>query len=82
MTWRIPQSNHKLDYWLCAVALTWTFCSEKEGDKIIKQYDEHEDSVYSIAWSSCDAWVFASLSYDGRVVINHVPAAEKYKILL
>eukprot|EP01006_Ploeotia_vitrea_P009008 TRINITY_DN21265_c0_g1_i1.p1 TRINITY_DN21265_c0_g1~~TRINITY_DN21265_c0_g1_i1.p1 ORF type:complete len:386 (+),score=193.88 TRINITY_DN21265_c0_g1_i1:53-1210(+) len=56
--------------------------NEKEGDKMITTYDEHEDSVYSIAWSVCDAWIFASLSYDGRVVVNHVPAAEKYKILL
>ena len=45
-------------------------------------FDEHEESVYSVAWSACDAWVFASLSYDGRVVINHVPSTEKYKILL
>jgi WD40 repeat protein len=56
--------------------------NEKEGDKLIKTYEEHEDSVYSVAWSCCDAWIFASLSYDGRVVINHVPPAEKYKILL
>jgi len=56
--------------------------SEKDSDKLIKSYDEHEDSVYSIAWSSYDAWVFASLSYSGRLVINQVPPAEKYKILL
>jgi len=56
--------------------------NEKEGDKLIKTYEEHEESVYSVAWSCCDAWIFASLSYDGRVVINHVPPAEKYKILL
>lgn len=56
--------------------------NEREGDKLIKTYDEHEDSVYSVAWSCCDAWIFASLSYDGRLVINHVPPAEKYKILL
>lgn len=24
-------------------------------------------SVYSVSWSCCDAWIFASLSYDGRV---------------
>lgn len=54
----------------------------KEGDRLVKSYDEHEDSVYSVAWSACDAWVFASLSYDGRLAVNHVPPAEKYKILL
>jgi hypothetical protein len=39
---------------------------------LIKSFEEHEDSVYSIAWGS-STWVFASLSYDGRVVINRVP---------
>lgn len=48
---------------------------------MIKQYEEHEDSVYSVKWSTTDAWVFASLSYDGRLVINHVPSDEKYSIL-
>lgn len=56
--------------------------NEKEGDLLVKTFEEHEDSVYSVAWSCYDAWIFASLSYDGRLVINHVPPAEKYKILL
>ena len=34
-----------------------------------------------MAWSACDPFVFVSVSYDGRVVINHVPSTEKYKIL-
>jgi len=51
-------------------------------DGVIAHFDEHEDSVYSVVWSSADPWVFASLSYDGRLVINRVPRAEKYKILL
>jgi WD40 repeat protein len=33
-------------------------------------YDEHEDSVYGLAWSMADPWLCASLSYDGRVVVN------------
>ncbi len=57
--------------------------NEKEGDKLIKTYgDDHEDSVYGVSWSAKDAWVFASVSYGGQVVFNHVPQAEKYKILL
>lgn len=52
------------------------------GDFKIRTFNEHEESVYSIAWSACDAWVFASLDYSGRVAINHVPPREKYKILL
>lgn len=51
-------------------------------DSVIATYEEHEDSVYAVDWSSADPWVFASLSYDGRLVINRVPRAEKYKILL
>lgn len=36
----------------------------------VHTYEEHEDSVYGLAWSAVDPWLFASLSYDGRVVIN------------
>lgn len=60
------------------------------GDKLasdppdikVKAIDQHEDSVYGLAWSACDAWMFCSLSYEGRVILNHVPSTEKYKILL
>jgi hypothetical protein len=52
------------------------------GDVKIRTYNEHEESVYSVAWSACDAWVFASLDFTGRVAINQVPSTEKYKILL
>ena len=48
----------------------------------VQAYDEHDDSVYGAAWSAADPWTFASLSYDGRVVVNQVPNATKYKILL
>ena len=51
-------------------------------DVKIKEHDCHTDSVYSVAWSPADAWVYCSLSLDGRVYLNHVPAAEKYKLLL
>lgn len=56
--------------------------SIRDGDKLIKSFQEQEESVYSVAWSAADAWVFGSVSYDGRVVFEQVPAAEKYKILL
>ncbi len=45
-------------------------------------YDDHEDSVYGLAWSVADPWTFASLSYDGRGVVNKVPRNVKYKILI
>jgi hypothetical protein len=53
-----------------------------QQDKVVKVYEDHEDSVYSVEWSVADPWVFASLSYDGRLVINKVPKDEKYNILL
>jgi hypothetical protein len=52
------------------------------GDCQVRSFEQHEESVYALAWSACDAWVFASLDYAGKVAINHVPSAEKYKILL
>jgi len=56
--------------------------ASKEEDALIKCYDEHEDSVYSVTWSAASAWIFASVSYRGSVIINIVPNEEKYKILL
>nr|XP_039269101.1 EARP-interacting protein homolog [Styela clava] len=51
-------------------------------DGVIGVYEEHEDSVYAVEWSAADPWTFASLSYDGRFVINRVPKKVKYGILL
>jgi WD40 repeat protein len=50
-------------------------------DKVIATFEEHEDSVYAAEWSTADPWIFASLSYDGRIVINKIPKAEKMHIL-
>jgi WD40 repeat protein len=56
--------------------------SDPLEDGVLATYEEHEDSVYSVEWSAADPWVFASLSYDGRLVINRVPRTYKYRILL
>ncbi|CAL1277197.1 unnamed protein product [Larinioides sclopetarius] len=56
--------------------------NNKVADGVISVFEEHEDSVYAVEWSTVDPWLFASLSYDGRLVINKVPRAEKYRILL
>ncbi|KAJ2246250.1 hypothetical protein GGI13_005514 [Coemansia sp. RSA 455] len=56
--------------------------SMRPTDGLVMQYDDHESSVYAVQWSATDPWVFASLSFDGRLVINTVPREEKYKILL
>lgn len=50
-------------------------------DGIIQTFYDHEDSVYTAEWSAADPWTFASLSYDGRLVIGHVPKQVKYRIL-
>ncbi|XP_057660927.1 EARP-interacting protein homolog [Diorhabda carinulata] len=46
------------------------------------QWCEHEDSVYCVEWSPAEPWVFASLSYDGRLLISHVKKSLKYQIML
>ena len=51
-------------------------------DVKVRSFDQHVESVYGLAWSAADAWIFASMSGDGRVFVNHVPSTEKYKILL
>ncbi|XP_078480991.1 EARP-interacting protein homolog [Ciona intestinalis] len=56
--------------------------TEKRKDGLIAVYEEHEDSVYAVEWSAADPWSFASLSYDGRIVINKVPKNVKFEILL
>eukprot|EP01126_Amoeba_proteus_P027850 TRINITY_DN2756_c0_g1_i15.p1 TRINITY_DN2756_c0_g1~~TRINITY_DN2756_c0_g1_i15.p1 ORF type:complete len:243 (-),score=40.05 TRINITY_DN2756_c0_g1_i15:131-859(-) len=54
-------------------------------DGLIKSYEGHEDSIYSIAWSASEEgmnWTtFASLSYDGRVVVNRIPEQTSNRIL-
>jgi WD40 repeat protein len=58
--------------------------SQKEylADGLLQTFDQHEDSVYCAEWSTTDPWVFASLSFDGRVIISKVPKQFKYQILL
>ena len=53
-----------------------------EGPNTRVSRHEHMDSVGAIAWGTADAWIFASSSYDGKVILNHVPSKEKYRILL
>ncbi|KAL5778337.1 hypothetical protein ACOSP7_011263 [Xanthoceras sorbifolium] len=44
----------------------------QRADPLLNSYSDYEDSVYGLAWSSRDPWIFASLSYDGRVVVESV----------
>jgi len=51
-------------------------------DRLLRVFDEHEESVYTAQWASNDPWLLASLSYDGRLILNRVPKNEKFQILL
>ena len=55
---------------------------EKLREGVLEEYDKHEDSVYSVAWSNVDPWLFASLSNDGRLVLNKVSKEIKFSIIL
>lgn len=50
------------------------------GDEVLSVYEEHDDSVYAAEWAT-DPWIFASIGYESRLVINKVPKAEKFNIL-
>ena len=50
-------------------------------DGLVAVWTEHEESVYTAEWSAADPWAFASLSYDGRLVIGQVPQSVKFNIL-
>ncbi|XP_075161407.1 EARP-interacting protein homolog [Haematobia irritans] len=51
-------------------------------DGLLQTFEQHEDSVYCVEWSNVDPWIFASLSYDGRLIISKVPKQYKYQIIL
>lgn len=63
---------------VCAVLC----CRQDSSDGKAHTFDDHEDSVYGLAWSAVDPWLFASMSYDGRLMVNRVPKNVKYKILI
>jgi EARP and GARP complex-interacting protein 1 len=56
--------------------------SETAAPNVRVARHEHGDSIYQANWSAADAWVYMIAGYDGKVVLNHVPSKEKYKILL
>ena len=49
----------------------------KNKDALVETY-EHEDTINSVEWSASEAWIFASVSYNGAFFINTVPPEEKY----
>lgn len=63
-------TDHSLFLWH-APSLSSEKKTRSEGERILKKYNEHDESIYSVAWSG---WWFASASWDGRVVVNRVPS--------
>lgn len=49
-------------------------------DEVLNIYEDHDDSVYVAEWVS-DPWIFVSLGFESRLVLNKVPKAEKFNIL-
>jgi hypothetical protein len=56
--------------------------NESNSQDIRVTRHECSDVTADVAWSATDPWIYATLSYDGAIVIHHVPSKEKYKILL
>ena len=54
----------------------------ENGDGSVEVWEGFDESVYSVAWSACDSWIFTAVAYNGHVTVHEVPSAEKYKILL
>lgn len=52
------------------------------SDGLLETFEQHEESVYCVEWSAADPWIFASVSYDGRVIVSRIPKKYKYQILL
>lgn len=52
------------------------------NDGLLETFEQHEESVYCVEWSAADPWIFASVSYDGRVIVSRIPKKYKYQIIL
>jgi EARP and GARP complex-interacting protein 1 len=40
------------------------------------------EAIYAAKWAGSEAWMYATVSWDGTMALHHVPSKEKYKILL
>ncbi|KAA3672359.1 uncharacterized protein DEA37_0005773 [Paragonimus westermani] len=56
--------------------------SSRMKNGLIARLEQHEESVYAADWSPVDPWYFASVSYDGNLLVNQVPEPVKLDILL
>ncbi|KAE8057362.1 hypothetical protein FH972_014063 [Carpinus fangiana] len=72
-------TDSTVNLWLASPSSSDEFTSEspvdsptRRVDPLLHSYSDYEDSVYGLAWSTREPWIFASLSYDGRVVVEAV----------
>ncbi|KPA73297.1 hypothetical protein ABB37_09999 [Leptomonas pyrrhocoris] len=56
---------------------------EQDGEaKCLRHLADYGDSVVALCWSSTSPWVFAGLSYNGKLLVDTVPNEKKMSILL
>ncbi|XP_034676320.1 WD repeat-containing protein DWA2 isoform X2 [Vitis riparia] len=72
-------TDSSVNLWLASTSSDDDLTSEspiesptRRVDPLLNSYSDYEDSVYGLAWSSREPSIFASLSYDGRVVVESV----------
>lgn len=72
-------TDSAVNLWLASASSTDDLTSESLSDSptrrrnpLLNSYSDYEDSVYGLAWSRREPSIFASLSYDGRVVVESV----------
>ncbi|XP_057470229.1 WD repeat-containing protein DWA2-like [Actinidia eriantha] len=72
-------TDSAVNLWLASPPRTDDLSSESlvespkmQVDPLLNSYSDYEDTVYGLAWSSREPWIFASVSYDGRVVVESV----------
>lgn len=56
--------------------------SKKVDQAPIQSINEFQDSVVNQCWSDTSPWIFAGLSYSGKVIIDNVVNEKKMSILL
>ncbi|KPI83763.1 hypothetical protein ABL78_7198 [Leptomonas seymouri] len=59
----------------------WDMEQDSEA-KCIRRLADYGDSVVGLCWSSTSPWVFAGLSYNGKLLVDTVPNEKKMSILL
>lgn len=64
------------------IHVVWYLLCRMASDEQVQHWSGgHAESIEGMEWSPNSAWIFASLSYEGKVCIGRVPAKEKYRIL-